>query len=232
MKLKRILSIALTLTMVLALSVPAMAAEQTKTTNITGTTQTATISVVVPATGKVIVNPYQMEVDISEDQDGSELVQDQIISATQQIANTGEVPLNVSIAVTGTVAGQAKLATSTWTTEPTTNTVFMYFEILPNGDGTADPAWAGSYDKTKTDSQIIVATSAKTVKDMFTLDEKDGDNYYAAFHLAGEAASTPVTAWTAADKVDVAVAFTFTPTSLDVTTGGRYRAELHLIRKF
>ena len=223
MNFKKIMSTALAGAMALSLSVPAFAAANSDTsleqnTAITGTTQAPTIKITVPATGAVTVNPYKMEVTV-----GSDTKTDQIISATQFIENASDVAVKVSAQVTGTAAGNLAFATaSTQTKAVTTNSVFMYFEMVASDDGSTEPTWATAYDS-KSTTQILVSTKATKKADMLTLAAGTGTaaastGGYAAFHLAGDAASTPTTAWAAADKADVAIAFTFTPTATSTAT--------------
>lgn len=225
MNFKKIMSTALAGAMALSLSVPAFAAANSDTsleqnTAITGTTQAPTIKITVPATGAVVVNPYKMSVTPDG---GSTAVTDQIISATQYIENASDVAVKVSAQVTGTAAGNLAFATaSTQTKAVTTNSVFMYFEMVLSDDGTTEPTWADAYDS-RSATQILVSTKATKKADMLTLAAGDGSaaastGGHAAFHLAGDAASTPTTAWAATDKADVAIAFTFTPTATSTAT--------------
>lgn len=214
MKFKKLISTALAGVMSLSLAATAFATGAlSQSMDITGTTQAPTIKITVPATGTVTVNPYKMEVTV-----GGDKVTDQIISATQYIENASNVAVKVSAEVTGTPAGNLTLATATTqgTKAVTTNSVFMYFEMAVVDAGDATPTWATAYDS-KSATQILVGSKAAKKADMLTLAAGDGSDAasaggYAAFHLAGDAASTPTTAWVAADKVDVAIAFTFTPT--------------------
>ena len=222
MKFKKLVSTALAGAMALSLSVPAFAADGDlqQSTDITGTTQAPTIKITVPATGTVTVNPYKMAVSV-----GGSDVTDQIISATQFIENASDVALKVSAEVTGTAAGNLAFATASTqgSRAPTTNSVFMYFEMVASDDGSTEPTtWATAYDS-KATTQILVSTKATKKADMLTLAAGTGTaaasaGGYAAFHLAGDAASTPTTAWAAADKADVAIAFTFTPTATPTAT--------------
>lgn len=225
MNFKKIMSSALAGAMALSLSVPAFAAANADTsleqnTAITGTTQAPTIKITVPDTGAVVVNPYKMSVTPDG---GSTAVTDQIISATQYIENASDVAVKVSAQVTGTAAGNLAFATaSTQTKAVTTNSVFMYFEMVASDDNSTEPTWATAYDS-KSTTQILVSTKATKKADMLTLAAGTGTaaastGAYAAFHLAGDAASTPTTAWAAADKADVAIAFTFTPTATSTAT--------------
>lgn len=210
--------------MALSLAVPAFASGNTATsltqnTEVTGNTEVPTISITVPATAAVIVNPYKMTVQ----NDAGTDVTDQIVSATQYIKNESDVALKVSTEVTGKPAGTLTLATATTqgTKAVTTNSVFMYFEIgaATADDGTGDPTWAAAYDS-KAATQILVGSKAVKKADMLTLGAGDQAATYAAYRLTGDAASAPTTAWTSADKVDVAIAFTFTPTATAPATGG------------
>lgn len=224
MKFKKLVSTALAGAMALSLSVPAFAADGDlqQSTDITGTTQAPTIKITVPATGTVVVNPYKMSVTPAG---ASTAVTDQIISATQFIENASDVALKVSAEVTGTAAGNLAFATASTqgSRAPTTNSVFMYFEMVASDDGSTEPTtWATAYDS-KATTQILVSTKATKKADMLTLAAGTGTaaasaGGYAAFHLAGDAASTPTTAWAAADKADVAIAFTFTPTATPTAT--------------
>ena len=224
MKFKKLVSTALAGAMALSLSVPAFASGNTDTslsqsTDITGSTQAPTIKITVPAAGTVTVNPYKMAVSV-----GGSDVTDQIISATQFIENASDVALKVSAEMTGTAAGNLAFATASTqgSRAPTTNSVFMYFEMVASDDGSTEPTWATAYDS-KATTQILVSTKATKKADMLTLAAGTGTaaasaGGYAAFHLAGDAASTPTTAWAAADKADVAIAFTFTPTATPTAT--------------
>ena len=215
MKTKKFLSLLLAMVMTLALAVPALAADTDleQSTEITGTTQAPTIKITVPSTGSVIVNPYKMEVTL-----GSDKKTDQIVGAVQYIENASDVALKVSAEVTGKPAGNLAFATATTqgTKAVTTNSVFMYFEMEVTDDSSTEPTW-GTYDS-KSTKQILVGAKAVKKADMVTLAAGDGTDAastggYAAFHLAGDAASAPTTAWTGADKADVSIAFTFTPTA-------------------
>ena len=191
MNFKKLISTAMAGAMALSLSVPAFAAANSNTsleqnTAITGTTQAPTIKITVPAAGTVTVNPYKMAVSV-----GGSDVTDQIISATQFIENASDVALKVSAEVTGTAAGNLAFATaSTQTKAVTTNSVFMYFEMVASDDGSTEPTWATAYDS-KSATQILISTKATKKADMLTL---------------------------AADKADVAIAFTFTPTATSTAT--------------
>lgn len=201
MKKNKLFTLVLAGVMALSMAVPAFAEE----VNITGSTQAPTISITVPTEGTVVINPYRMTVEVEEEE-----VTDKIISAVQYIVNESDVAVSVSATVTGTVAGEAVLATAALKGTETTKSVFMYLEVAEAtaDDGTGDPEWATAYDKA---THVIVNAKGTTLSNILTLDAGDEDPTYAAFHLAGDVASAPATAWTDADTVSVKIVFTFNP---------------------
>lgn len=226
MNFKKIMSTALAGVMALSLSATALAEETdlVQSTEIEGSTQTPTISISVPVSGDVILNPYKMSVDVSADQDGSELVTSQIISAPEYIKNKTDVALSVSATVTGKVAGEAVFATASTQSGKavTTKSAFVYLEVIDAGagadaDATApttvptDADWA-AYDA-KAANQILLAAKAVSKANMLTVPAvADASSSFIAYRLAGDAASSPTKAWTEADTVSATIAFTFTPT--------------------
>lgn len=235
MKFKKVAAMVLAGAMALSMAVPAFAADTDleQSTEISGTTQTPTISISVPATGAVVLNPYKMSVDVSAAQDGSDMVTNQIISATNYIKNKTDVALAVSATVTGKTAGEAVFATATTqggTKAVTTKSAFVYLEVIDAGAGDDDAAtepttaptdasWK-AYDA-KAVNQVLLAAKAVTKANMLTVPAvADGASSFIAFRLAGDAASSPTKAWTSADTVSATIAFTFTPTVQATGTGG------------
>ena len=209
---KKVLSLVLALMMVLAVAVPAFAAggstdPYNKSLEITGTTQVPTITVTIPTSGTVTVNPYKMEVTV-----GSDKKTEQIISATQYVKNESDVAIALDVTVSGKVEGEAVFATAPVTDRITTKSAFVYFEIkgATADDGTGDPTWATAYDAKATD-QIALAAKAVTKKDVIKLDAGDQTATYAAFRLNGNVADKSVKPWVAADKVGATIAFTIKP---------------------
>lgn len=202
---KKVLSLVMSSALVLALAVPAIASTPTTTTiddasklatgattAIAGTTEVGTINISVPASGSVIINPYGL------DADGNGAT-DQIVSATQYVESGSTSKIKVSAAVSGVVKGNAKLATeSTSGASLTTNSVFLKFVAAPVADNSTELPSTGA-------TEIIVGTRG-VVTEVGTL---DGTSTALAFQLQGDAVTEPKTPWTAADTVDVNVAFTF-----------------------
>lgn len=220
---KKVLSRILAAALVLSMSVSAFAANVSApdattglygaTNDITGSTQAPNIKVTIPTTGTVVVNPYKMEVN-----DGTNDVTDQIVSAPQFIKNESNVDIAIDVTTTGEIAqgSAAVFATNNVASTVTTKSVFLYFEIMAATDGSTAPTWADAYDS-KAVNMVPVAAKATTKKDVIKMGAGDSTETYAAFHLAGNAASNPTKAWTADDKVNVKVAFTVRPVIADTT---------------
>lgn len=217
MKFKKIMSAVLAGAM--ALSMSAVAFASGNETKVTGSTEVPTINVTVPTTAAFVVNPYGLSLDHDND-NATPDVTDQIISDVAYLKSTTETALRVTATVTGEAKGNTKLATATTqgAKAPTTNSVFLYFEIgkATADDGNGDPTWGTAYDA-KATNQILVAAKATTKADVVVMDKcpdpTDADSAtIAAYRLAGDAVSAPAVAWAATDTVDVTVAFTFLPT--------------------
>lgn len=217
---KKVLSFILALTLVLALAVPAFATDTEldastlangATIDYTTSTEVGTISVTVPSSGEMKLNPYGLSITV-----GSDSISDPVISPLQFIVSDSDSKIKVSAAVTGTVSGNAKLATATTVNaDPplTTNSVFLQFATQVVADASVDPADFAPANK-------LVVSSRATVTDLGVLDNKtDATKVALAFKLMGDAVTNPKVAWTANDKVAVSVAFSFAPADANATVG-------------
>ena len=220
MSMKKIVSAAMALVMTASLAVPAFATDSVVSSpdsstgvygaaaDITGTTQAPNIKVTIPSTGAVVVNPYKMEVT-----SGSATVQDQIVSAAQFIKNESNVEVAIDVTTTGELGtnSEAVLATNTVASTVTSKSVFLYFEIMPSTDGSTAPTCASAYDTKNTAMVPVANAKATTKKDTVKLAAGDSSPTFAAFHLAGNAASNPTKPWSSDDTVNVKLAFTIRP---------------------
>lgn len=167
------------------------------------------IEVVVPASGDVYINPYWLPLRV-----GASIENKQIISNTLAIENLSEVPLSVSVEVTGSIRGDLRLASeSTAGEETTVKRAFMYFEIQavtnPNS-----VAWSNAYNE---DKHILIRESTRIKKNIITLGAADQAKRYGAFRISGDCVQNPREAWTEYDGVDIDVAFTFSPLPVGTT---------------
>lgn len=232
MSAKKLIASTLACALAFSMMVPAFAADGDVTaengvyagkTEITGDITTPTITVNVPTTGGVMVNPYQMTYTGSDSEEHTE----QIFSAVQYITNKSNVGISIDASVKGVLpeggASQVVLAATEPTdwSKTTTKSAFIYLEVKPatKNDGSADPDWAAKFDKTAAD-QVVVALGKDTKKvGICKLDaptSADAPNY-AAFKLDGAAAPTPSVPWASTDKVNVTITFTFNPVMNTVT---------------
>lgn len=161
------------------------------------------IEVVVPASGDIYINPNQLPVRIN-----ASIVNKQIISDTLAIENLSEVPLSVSVEVTGSIRGDLRLASESTVGEDTTaKRVFMFFEI----QAVSNPksvAWSNAY---REDKHIVIRESTRRSKNIIILGAANQAKRYGAFRVSGDCVQNPREAWTEGDGVDIDVVFTFSP---------------------
>ncbi len=170
------------------------------------------ISVTVPSSAEVYINPFQLPVEI-----GGEDQRDQIICTPAVIASASDIPLKVSVTVTGAVkeGSDMTLAASPTYGTGTAKSAFVYFEMVQsNSEDIESARWASAYDSSK--HVPVVPNVPQTGTDLLTLPPmtKDGEianGGYAPFRLTGDAVRKPTAEWTEKDGINVTIAFTFTP---------------------
>lgn len=192
------------------------AAGRNTTTVLTAGYTEPEVTVIVPTTGAVFINPYENPVHIgTEDESG------QILSIPSSIANLSRMPLQVDVTVSGKVLDGSDMTLSSSTTKGTGSTskkAFMYFEMknvsASLGEDPESVRWGSTYNE---ETGIIVsATTQRTRKNMVTLAAADryGDvtsKGSAAFHVGGDAVKNPKNEWNERDGVQITVSFTFKP---------------------
>lgn len=211
---KKVLSLVLALAMVLALAVPAFATTQAVTDStpaeieLDAAVGAITLDVTLPAAVDPNLNPYGLEVGASKDTS-------QIISEAMFIENASAVDVRVDVTATGTPTAGVTLATATANNPAkpvTTKSIYAYFEIMEATNGSTAPTWAATAD-TKAANIIPIAAKATTKTNVITMAKKGTTSSFAAFHIGGDMAPAPTTAWTTDDKVTIKLAFTFYPTT-------------------
>lgn len=178
--------------------------------DITTEVSVPTISIIVPTTSTVVINPYKLDYEI----EGTTVSGSGITALEQTIENKSDVPISVSATLSATPAGDNKdvvLATTKLKGTETTKSIFAYLEVKAKDAASDEAAFASSFD-TKSTNQAAFTTKATTKKDIVTLTKKDSaTGSCAGFKIMGEAAVRPAKAWTSNDKVDFNVTFTFDP---------------------
>lgn len=191
------------------MTIPASAVSLTGNSNtrFTATYTAPEITVTVPATAEVFINPYRMPVII-----GSEETDAQIMSTPACIKNMSEVPISVSVSVTGAIkegSNMRLVMSTTQGTKLTSKSAFIYFEIQAADSDDPDAVyWDEEYDAAK---HLVVRTYARTMKNIVALGADGEEGCFGAFRLTGDCVARPKTAWTEDDGIDVTISFTFTP---------------------
>lgn len=241
LKLKRILSIALSGAMCMALATTAFAAGNE--TVITATFDEPEIAVTVPATVAAFINPYGVDVNYDAGDDTAVLSGFQILSVPNCIYNLSGMDLSVSATVTGEVVARAgetdttkamKFATaSTDGGTVTTKSAYVTFQmkvddgILGEATDIIDTlynplaeAWAADADA---DGEVVVKAGETMGEDLVALKKADlsGTNPKAVagggalIRLNGDCVTAPKIAWDEKDSFKVTVAYTFMPTTIE-----------------
>ena len=127
MKMKKIMSAALAGAMALSMTATAFAAgngsiEEPSEIEVTGTTKVPTISITVPTSAAVTLNPYKLDVTID-----SATKQDQVISAVYYIVNGSDVAIETEATVTGVAEGATFAAASVASSSDKTKQVYLAF---------------------------------------------------------------------------------------------------------
>lgn len=164
------------------------------------------ISVTVPSSAEVFINPYRIPITIESDESTA-----QIVSTPACIENKSVVPISITATVTGTIKEGSDMGLYSYSTqgqELTSKRAFVYLEMqAATSTSPADANWDSEYDVEK--HVAIRAGVARTKKDMVTIAQADQPKHFGAFRLAGDCVPTPRKPWTAADGIDVEIAFTF-----------------------
>lgn len=216
MKRKALLCAVLALTLLCSTQPAAALLSNERGTVIEGVARMPIISVVVPASVNILINPYEMPVSI-----GDGVYTDQIICNPAYLLSKSDIPLEVGVTVTGSVYPDSDmtLASSPTYGAGTQKRAFVYFEtVRSDWEYYELVQWAPAYDPMK---HIIVADGTTRTKEkivtlppytdgMYGLPPKDA---YFWFRLAGDAARTPSSEWNEKDGIRVTVTFTFTPVS-------------------
>lgn len=204
MKKKLLLGVVLAL----LLSATAFAGEDGYQTEINATCNLPEISVTVPSSAEVFINPYRLPLTIESNETTA-----QIVSSPACIENKSSVPISVTATVIGAVKEGSDMrlySASTIEQELTSKRAFVYFEMQPaTSSNPADAEWDSIYNEEK--HVIVRDGSPKTKKDIVTIAQADQPKHFGAFRLSGDCVPAPRRAWTEADGIDVEITFTFRP---------------------
>ena len=224
---RKLVSCLLSMAMMVAMVMPVSAAELTAgdvdvtdgsaKVEVGGVVEEPTIDVVVTAANQIVLNPYNLEVTVGEEE---EPITDAIVGVDTTITNQGVTGLYVDVTVTGTVGEGSKAVFLTADPEVkpvTTKGVYMWGEFSETYKTGEDvvATFADEYDS-KVD--FLVGTKALTktaVVNLANAGEEGSENTNnVSFRLVGKANGDAAEVWTEADTVSVAVIFSFRPTTV------------------
>lgn len=157
----------------------------------------AVLHVTVPQSGKIVINPYNLPVELS---DGTST--EQIVGEALPIVNNSEFPVQVSASVVGQVSEESSL---TYVNQPpladsTQKEIFLYAEFQ-QGDG----LWLDGYEGAA--NQMLVSQQISGPQDVLTLPSGPSEG---VFRLFGAVTKFPDEPWDAVDEITATVMFTFT----------------------
>lgn len=227
-------TLAMAMVSAMALSTTAFAADgemtagddgyPTQEITVAGELAEAIIKVTFPTDPKVIINPYGMDVNITEKITSNA----QVLSPTYALVNESNVDLAVSVKALGTVGGDKAtlVETADEVGEDGDKKLFMYVEMASaTKEDASDAVWAESY--TDAANQLIIPAEemedGKELLKMPKADYKSGalsKAKYAAFKMGGKATTNPDEAWADTDTVSVNLTFSFKPTTIEATPAG------------
>lgn len=192
----------------LNLSCSAVAADSRYSTTIEALCDLPEISVVVPGTAEVFINPYKLPLTIEADETTA-----QIVSTPAAIENQSVVPLSVTATVTGAIREGSDMRLVSYSTQDpelmlTSKSAFVYFEMKAASDPD-QVSWDSEYDMEK--HLTVRSGVSKTKKNIAVIAQADHPKHFGAFRLTGDCVPVPRKGWTEADGIDVEIAFTFNP---------------------
>lgn len=206
--------------MALSMVSPAMAAGE-KQTVVTGEYKAITLAVTVPTTGKAVVNPYGLPIELDEETSVSG--QQITTGAPLVISNQSKVALAVKANVKGETKGTGvAFTTDAVAADETAKKINANFEafrapgVLDDTDAAELNAMFAGLESTNAVLKGAVAADAADATGTLVLREGDEegatqDGGSAFFRLSGTVTKSPTTAWAAGDGFSATIAFTFEP---------------------
>lgn len=183
---------------------------------VSGSVEVPTISITVPTTADIVINPYQMSVT----PDGAEASTNAIICPEYTITNESNVAVAVNVVSLGANlenANGAVMATSVLKGTETTKSVFCYLDVHEKGKTPT------AYSKAT--NQLLVGTTAKPASKEAIATLAAGNETPATcdFSFAGSVIANPkvtdsVKAWSGSDSISIALKYSFTPQVITTTT--------------
>lgn len=188
----------------------------------TGKINLPTISITVPTTASLVVNPFQM----AYDKDGVK-GSDQIVSVKQDIASDSDVAVAVNVSALKATPAEGITIVQATAAKATAKSAYIALAI---GDAEGTDALATSYAdiqaQVKSKKAVLVAAkndaTGASLANAYVIPAKTTATQKASFILTGDVNANPTKKgadgktmeadpWTAADTINVGFKFTFTP---------------------
>jgi hypothetical protein len=163
------------------------------------------IMVTVPSSTSAYINPEKVSVNL-----GSTYSKSQILSSQAYIENQSAVPVQVNVAVTGSVRSTSTLKLSeTSTAGQTSKLAFVYLQMKAVDDPGKFATWDSEFDASQ---DIVLSTTETREKSaMVTLAAYSEDDHYGLFRLSGDCVASPKNdPWKSRDTFTAQIVFTFT----------------------
>ena len=194
--------------LVLLLSGTAFASGNQHNTEVDTRCNLPEVSVTVPSSAEVFINPYKLPITIESTETTA-----QIISTPACIENQSEVPISVSVTVTGTIKEESDMRLYSYSTQDpdlalTSKAAFVYFEMQAAA-GLNQASWDSEYDLDK--HLVVRSGTSRLKKNIAVIAQADQPKHFGVFRLTGDCVPVPRYPWTEADGIEVEIAFTFAP---------------------
>lgn len=149
------------------------------------------INVAVPPTGRIIINPYSLDVDL-----GTYIDTAQIVHEPQIFYNFSEFPVTVGIKVRGIVSQGSRAVFVPRTPTEQTREVFLYVEFRDS-----DTGWESAYSGA--DNQVVATANGELSSNVLEIDA-GGRGY---FRVSG--VMSPHVSWEYTDTFGAVLTYTF-----------------------
>ena len=160
--------------------------------------------VTIPATGRIILNPYRMPVEMNGNSYSEQVVSEENIIVS---AEPYSLIMTAEALATFAESSSVELVSTPDDLSDHAKTLFVWFEFQLLSDLDAKPQWSGVY--TGAENQIVVNAGKANV---LILPAAEGDSpTYAAFRAFGTAMTPLGMLWEAQDLANFKVSFAFAP---------------------
>lgn len=203
---KRMILLFMVSILALSMSVSSFAANNT---NISVLYKEPEIQVNIPASGGLIINPYQIPVKVEQKVQTS-----QIVHKPFTVINRSQIKIAVNVAVSAQIANGSKmelLGRSVSQDRSGDKVAFLFLDkrVTDPGVDVTGLDWSTNFNSR---NHLLISEESNEREAMISLAPADREGSVGAFHIAGNAARYPDEPWNpSVDKVSIEIIFTFRP---------------------